>query len=103
MNTETESIIVYSSLDDIRARKKTLRAELNKDSKQMRTQWNGLFAKPDDNKMPAHRFSRYVSTGITLFDGLLFAYKLYNRLSLGKTSTRTKKSKRKSLLSLFLR
>ena len=37
MATPTEPI-VYTSLDDIRARKKALRAELNRDTQQMRTQ-----------------------------------------------------------------
>jgi hypothetical protein len=95
---------VYRSLDDIRARKKALRAELNRDGKQMRTHWNGLFVKPDDKQLPARRLTQFVSTGVTLFDGLLFAYKLYNRLSGGKRQINTKKrSKRSSLLSLFFR
>lgn len=102
MPTPTDTII-YRSLDDIRARKKALRAELNRDSKQMRTQWNGLFVKPEDSKLPSRRLSQVVSTGVTVFDGLLFAYKLYNRLSGGKARVRTKKSKRSSLFSLFFK
>jgi len=102
MATPTEPI-VYTSLDDIRARKKALRAELNRDTQQMRTQWTGLFAKPDTSQMPARRLSRFVSTGVTVFDGLLFAYKLYNRLGGGKARLKTKKSKRNALLSLLFR
>lgn len=104
MPTETTSPIVYRTLNDIRERKKVLRNELRQDGKQMRVQWNGLFVKPDDKPLPARRLTRMVSTSVTVFDGLIFALKLYNRLSGGKQGRRKlKKSKGKNIISLLFR
>ncbi len=95
--------IIYRSLADIRARKKALRAEINGQSGQISTQWHGLFVKPKEGQLPARRMSRLVSNGVSMFDAMLFAYKLYVRFSDGKDSYKRKRRRgKRSFFSLFL-
>ena len=89
----------YKSLDDIRARKEALRKELQQDNSSMKTQWNSLFHKEKSN-LPAHRFANLMATSVSVFDGILFAWKLYNRFGGGKNK-KTKKKSRSFLASLF--
>ena len=88
----------YKSLDDIRARKEALRKELQQDNSSMKTQWNSLFHK-EKNNLPAHRFANLMATSVSVFDGILFAWKLYNRFGGGKNQ-KTKKKSRSFLASL---
>lgn len=81
----------YKSLDDIRARKEALRKELQQDNHSMKTQWNTLFHK-EKNNLPAHRFANIMTAGVSLFDGIIFAWKLYNRFG-GKKKISKKKHK----------
>ena len=90
----------YKSLDDIRARKEALRKELQQDNSSMKTQWNTLFHKKEKSNLPAHRFANIMASSVTLFDGLIFAWKLYNRFGGGKNRKAKKKSKG-ILASLF--
>lgn len=90
-----QPLLNYKSLDDIRARKEALRQELQRDSLSMKTQWNSLFHKPEA-KTPTRRMTTLMTTGASVFDGLILAWKLYNRLGGGKRKT-TKK--RKGLLA----
>ncbi len=85
----------YKSLDDIRARKAALREQLQDGSQSMKTQWNTLFHKPKSNA-PSTRVATFMTTGATLFDSVLLAWKLYNRFGGGKNR---KVTKRKSLIS----
>ena len=93
-----QPLLQYKSLDDIRARKEQLRRELHKDNHSMKTQWNTLFHKEESN-LPSHRFANVMSTGMSVFDGFILAWKLYNRL--GKKHSKSRK-KSKSLLSALL-
>jgi hypothetical protein len=79
MTNSDQPLLQFKSLDDIRARKDQLRMEIRKDSQTMRTQWDGLFHKEKSN-LPSQRFANMMSTGAAVFDGILFAWKLYNRL-----------------------
>ena len=93
-----QPLLKYKSLDDIRIRKETLRQQLQSDSLSMKTQWNTLFHKPEV-KTPSRRMTALMTTGASVFDGLLLAWKLYNRFGGGK---RKVVKKRKGLLaSLF--
>ena len=85
----------YRSLDDIRARKAVLREQLESGNTTMKTQWNTLFHKPKSN-VPSKRVTTFMTTGATLFDGILLAWKLYNRFGGGKSH---KATKQKSLLA----
>ena len=44
----------------------------------MKTQWNSLFHKEESN-LPSHRFANIMSTGVSVFDGLILVWKLYNK------------------------
>lgn len=93
----SQPLLQYKSLDDIRARKQVLRQELQADSLSMKTQWNGLFHKPK-NQTPSRRLTTFMTTGASLFDGVLLAMKLYYRFG-GHRKT----AKKKGLLArLFL-
>lgn len=94
-----QPLFTYKSLDDIRARKEALRKELRQDNSSMKTQWNTLFHKEKSN-LPAHRFANIMTTGVSVFDGIILAWKLYNRLGGGKKRLSKKKSKG-FLASLF--
>ena len=89
----------YKSLDDIRARKEALRKELQQDNSSMKTQWNTLFHKEKNNDLPAHRFANLMATSVSVFDGIIFAWKLYNRFGSGKK--RKAKKKKGIFASLF--
>lgn len=96
-----QPLLQYKSLDDIRARKEQLRRELRQDNHSMKTQWNTLFHKEESN-LPSHRFANVMSTSMSVFDGLILAWKLYNRM--GNKNRKVKKSKNRSILSaLFSR
>ena len=89
----SQPMLEYKSLDDIRARKQTLRKELEANGLSMKTQWNGLFRKPK-NQTPSRRLTTFMATGASVFDGILLAWKLYNRFGGGK-----RKAKNKGLLA----
>lgn len=94
----TSSPNTYKSLDDIRARKAELNAQLQDSNTLMKTQWNTLFHKPKSNA-PSKRVTTFMTTGATLFDGILLACKLYNRFGGGKSR---KATRRKSLMARIL-
>ena len=100
--TTDQPLLQFKSLDDIRARKEQLRKELQKDNITMKTQWNTLFHKQESN-LPSHRFANVMSTGASVFDGFLLAWKLYNRFGAGnrKTSKKSKSKSRNILSALF--
>lgn len=73
-----QPLLKYKSLDDIRARKEELRQSLRQDNQSMKTQWNGLFHHEKSNS-PSRRFANIMSTGAIVLDGVILAWKLYNR------------------------
>ena len=98
---DPQPLLTYKSLDDIRARKEALRKELHRDNSTMKTQWNSLFHK-EEAKLPAQRFANIMATGVSVFDGILFAWKLYNRFGGGKIKAKSKRRKKKGIFaSLF--
>jgi hypothetical protein len=91
----------YKSLDDIRAHKEALRKVLQRERQSMKTHWDGLFHKPDAN-LPSRRISTLMTTGASVFDGIILVWKLYNRFGGGKrTAKKTKKGSKGFLASLF--
>ena len=94
-----QPLLTYKSLDDIRARKEVLRKELQRDNSTMKTHWNTLFHKDESSNLPSHRFANIMTTGASVFDGIIFAWKIYNRLG-GKKKT-TRKRNKGFLASLF--
>ena len=73
-----QPLLQYKSLDDIRARKEELRQSLRQDNQSMKTQWNGLFHHERTNS-PTRRFANIMSTSAIVLDGIILAWKLYNR------------------------
>ena len=95
----SQPMLEYKSLDDIRARKDQLRKELRSENQSMKTQWNSLFHKEESN-LPSHRFANIMSTGVSVFDGLILVWKLYNKYGNNHRKVKTKsKSKNKNILS----
>lgn len=85
-----QPLLQYKSLDDIRARKQALRKELESGSLSMKTQWNSLFHAPKSN-VPSRRITTLMATSASLFDGILLAWKLYNRFGGSKKASKRKK------------
>ena len=77
MNSK-QPLLQYKSLDDIRARKEELRQSLRQDNQSMKTQWSGLFHHEKSNS-PSRRLANIMSTGAFVLDGVILAWKLYNR------------------------
>ena len=98
--TPDQPLLQYKSLDDIRARKEALRKDLQRESLSMKTQWNSLFHKPED-KMPSRKISTLMTTGASVLDGLILAWKLYNRF--GGNHKGPVKKRKGILASLFSR
>lgn len=73
-----QPLLQYKSLEDIRLRKEELRQALRKDNHSMKTQWNGLFHQEKSNR-PSRRIANMMSTGAVLVDGIILAWKLYNK------------------------
>ena len=73
-----QPLLKYKSLDDIRMRKEELRQSLRQDNQSMKTQWNGLFHHEKSNS-PSRRLANIMSTGAIVLDGVILAWKLYNR------------------------
>ena len=94
-----QPLLTYKSLDDIRARKEVLRKELQRDNTTMKTHWNTLFHK-EESKLPSHRFANVMTTGASVFDGIIFAWKIYNRFG-GKKKKATRKKSKGLLASLM--
>ena len=86
----TQPLLHYKSLDDIRARKQALKEDLDRDSLSMKTQWNSLFHKPK-SQAPSKRLSAFMTTGASVFDGILLILKLYNRYGGGRKSSHSRK------------
>ncbi len=86
-----QPLLHYKSLDDIRARKQALRKELDSGSQSMKTQWNSLFHAPKRD-VPSRRITTFMTTSASVFDGILLAWKLYNRLGGSKRQSKKKKS-----------
>lgn len=99
--TSEQPLLPFKSLDDIRMRKDYLRRELRKDNQTMKTQWDGLFHKQENN-LPSQRFANIMSTGASMFDGFIFAWKLYNRFG-GGTKHRRSRNKGNLLTALLSR
>lgn len=70
---------VYRSLEEIRLRKAQLRMQLRKDTSTMQGMTNTLFKKEDTSNSPTHRLVGMMTKGATFVDGLILAYKLFNR------------------------
>lgn len=75
---------VYRSLEEIRLRKAQLRMQLRKDTSKMQGMTQTLFKKEETGHSPSQRFIGMMSKGATFVDGLILAYKLFNRFHGGK-------------------
>lgn len=85
----------FNSLSEIQAYKGDILKELHKDEEKIATLWNGLFHSDEDKYpgTPAQKFSRMISIGGGVFDGLLLGWKLYRRFK-GTTTLLNRKRHR---------
>lgn len=93
----TQQDTTYHSLEEIRAKKESLRDSIREDDRQIQALWHSLFQKPDmlTAATPSKRLSSLFSTGAGIFDGLLLGWKLYRKFSGKPTSTFSLFSKRR--------
>lgn len=86
MNIQND-IPQYQTLADIRLRKAQLLTDITKDSNRARSIVNGiLHPKPKQQQKSGFGLSRMLSTGVGVVDGVLFAWKLYNKFGGSKVS-----------------
>ena len=80
----------YKSLEEIRARKDSLKKEIRKDDQQIRTHWNSLFHRPEALGVmtPTKRITGLMSTGAGVLDGIILGWKLYRKFKGNKRSKR---------------
>ncbi|MCI6161456.1 MAG: hypothetical protein PUH24_02595 [Prevotellaceae bacterium] len=71
----------YTTLRSIEDRKKQLLKEIRKDSDQINKLRKQLFANPQDltNRKGKFNLQTLMGTSVGVFDGLLFAWKLYRK------------------------
>ncbi len=78
-NTQIHQI-KYNSLDDIRHRKEMALAQIRANNKEMGFLWKGLFERHQPKRnSKAFTVSSILKTGIGVFDGVLFIWKLYRK------------------------
>ena len=77
----TESDNTYTSLSEIRERKQQLKGKISAQEESMRRIWTRLFHNGTASavKTPSRRFTGMLTTGATVFDGLLLGWKIYRR------------------------
>ena len=81
MKTTGKRPTSYQSLDEIHERKDFLLDEIRKDNQQMKALWGQLFEKPNNYStlLPSRRLRSAVTTGASIFDGILLGWKLYQK------------------------
>jgi len=71
--------VAYRSLVELRLRKEQIRNAIHKDNSDIADKWRSLFKKPEGKKKKSLTVSSLVNTGAGVFDGFLFAWKLYRK------------------------
>ncbi|MCD8290851.1 MAG: hypothetical protein LUC91_05040 [Prevotella sp.] len=70
----------YQTLSDIRHRKEMALAQIRANNKEMGFLWKSLFDKHQPKKSgKAFTVSSVLKTGIGVFDGILFVWKIYRK------------------------
>lgn len=69
----------YQSLDDISRRKAELQKRIRQDQKDMGLLWNEMFRPEQKSKKKGFSLQTLLNTGIGVFDGALFAWKIYRK------------------------
>lgn len=69
----------YKSLDDISRRKAELQKRIRQDQKNMGLLWNEMFRPEQKSKKKGLSLQTVLNTGIGVFDGALFAWKIYRK------------------------
>ena len=82
MTNNSENIVEYNSLNEIRLRKELLRKDIEADDAKIKKLWHSLFTKPDalaKNATKGKRIQSMINIGAGAFDGALLAWKLYRK------------------------
>jgi len=72
---------VYTTLSEIRLRKKMLLKDIKADDKHIKTLWGTLFHKKKSTavRTPVERMTGLLNNGSGIIDGLLLGWKLYRK------------------------
>lgn len=74
----------FLSLADIRKYKDEVKGKIAKDEEHIAELWNELFHKEDNaSQTKAQRFTKMISLGTGLFDGVMLGWKLYRKYQNG--------------------
>lgn len=79
MDKNMQPVMAYRSLVELQLRKEQIRNAIHKDNADIMSKWHSLFKKPEGKKKKSLTMASLVSTGTGVFDGLLFAWKLYRK------------------------
>ena len=88
MNNNSQQAHTYHSLEDIRRRKEEVRGCIHDENEKIKVLWNSLFHKPQTDMplTPARRWSKWMNTGVGLFDAALLGWKLYRKFAPKRSS-----------------
>ncbi len=79
MEKTTKESKVYNNLYDIAKEREILLSKIRDNNKEINVLWKDLFEKKQSGFNKGITMSNIVKTGIGVFDGLLFAWKIYRK------------------------
>lgn len=78
--TPTAETTQISTIAELKAQQKLVRAQLNGEQKELQRQWDSLFRRGSKSpKTPTERVLGFVTKGSTLLDGAILGWKLYKK------------------------
>ncbi len=82
MKDSLSAVSSYQSIEEIKLRKAELLKDIEADSAKIDEKWHSLFQKPkalSKSATPSQRISGLISSGASVLDGVLLAWKLYRK------------------------
>ncbi len=82
MKDSFSAVSSYQSIEEIKMRKAELLKDIEADSAKIDEKWHSLFQKPkalSKSATPSQRISGLITSGASVLDGILLAWKLYRK------------------------
>ena len=82
MKDSYSAVSSYQSIEEIRSRKAELLKDIEADSAKIEEKWHSLFQKPkalSKSATTSQRIGGIISSGASVLDGILLAWKLYRK------------------------
>lgn len=79
MDTNTQQIPAYRSLEELQRGKEQILEKIRKDSADFGSKWHSMFYDNTASSKKGLNMSTLINTGAGLFDGFMLAWKLYKK------------------------